>query len=76
MRLIEEERAKALKIGQRMVLQQFCIEKEADIKQEIDNIVNSDAHKELEISGFWELLEKWMTGFEIYLPSEIFEKYP
>jgi hypothetical protein len=30
----------------------------------------------LDIPAFEALLKKWMSGFEIYLPSKIFEKYP
>ena len=53
-----------MKIGQRIVLQQFCIEKDAEIKQEIETITGNEAQKnELDIPGFWKLLEKWMNGF-------------
>ena len=34
-KLIEQERLKTLKVGQRIVLQQFCQEKESEIKLEL-----------------------------------------
>lgn len=34
-KLIEQERVKSLKIGQRIMLQQFCQEKESEIKLEL-----------------------------------------
>jgi hypothetical protein len=30
----------------------------------------------LDVPGFEALLKKWTTGFDIYLPSDIFLKYP
>ena len=76
-KLIEQERIKLLKYGQRIVLQQFCIEKESEIKLELENINNNEAQlKALDVPGFEALLNKWMAGFDIYLPSEIFMQYP
>ena len=59
------------------MLQQFCQEKESEIKLELQNIANNDAQmKALDIPGFETLLKKWTTGFDIYYPSELFSKYP
>jgi hypothetical protein len=58
-------------------LQQFCQEKESEIKLELENIANNEAQmKALDIPGFESLLKRWTTGYEIYFPSDTFTKYP
>ena len=59
-----------MKIGQRMALQQFCIEKESEVKLELENIANNNEQMmALDIPGFTALLKGWMTGFNLYYPS-------
>lgn len=63
-KLIQQEMVKTLKIGQRIILQQFCQEKESEIKLELENIANNEAmYKALDIPGFETLLKRWTTGY-------------
>lgn len=32
--------------------------------------------KALDIAEFQELLKRWMMGYEMYIPSELFVRYP
>lgn len=58
-------------------MQQFCQEKESEIKLELENIANNDAQmKALDIPGFEALLKRWTTGFDICYPSDLFNRYP
>ena len=40
--LVEEEYVKCTKIGQRVLLQQYCCDKELDIKMEMDSIAANE----------------------------------
>ena len=74
---IKEERIKAFKIGQRVLLQNYCIEREAVFKNEFNNILKEDPkNQNLTDEAFQKILEICLKDFHLYIPSDIFSQYP
>ena len=59
-----------------MLLQQHCCDKELDIKMEMEAFINSEESKNLTKDSFMEIVDKWMTGFKLQEPSELFVEFP
>lgn len=57
MKMLHEERIKSFKMGQRILLQNYCIEKEAIFKNEFNQILKEEPQKqELSDEKFQEIL--------------------
>lgn len=75
--LVQEERSKCLKIGQRVLLQHYCCEKELEIKMELEAAINADQeNKNLKKEDFLDMCEKWMVGHKLSYPSDLFLEFP
>ena len=60
-----------------MFLQQFCIEREADIRQQIENYINNDLLAQtLTANAVEKLIDSWLKQFAFNQPSKIFIELP
>lgn len=74
---LKEETMRCNKISQRVSFQEYCIEKEEDIKTTIDNMLkNEEEIKKLSKNDVEELFEEWFHNFEIPQPTEYFFDNP
>lgn len=59
------------------MLQNYCLEREAIFKNEFNNILKEEPkNQNLTDEGFEKILETCLNDFKLYMPSEIFQKYP
>ena len=65
-------------IGQRMILQEYCIKKEIDMKVEMENYLNNiELNKTLDKNAVRKMAEIWLKDYQFYKPSlEVSQAYP
>lgn len=70
---LEEETKLCSMAGQRICLQQFCLDKEAEIKNQLETIMSSeDKYKSIQKDVVEKMIDNWMKGFSFNKPSNLF----
>jgi hypothetical protein len=59
--------------GQRICLQQFCLDKEGEIRSQLENIMgNEEKYKTVQKDVVEKMIDGWMKGFTFNKPSNLF----
>lgn len=75
-RKIRDEKFRCSLLGQRLALQQYCITKEAELKQQLDDYLTiEEKTKALTKEIVQEIIDKWLEGFKLTQPHEIFYEH-
>jgi len=77
-RQFEDEVLKCNIVANRMILQQFCINNQTAIKDEIEGIINNpDVNKKFVTKEkFEQLVARWLKEYQIIQPSDFFDEHP
>lgn len=73
-----EEKIKCDFVGQRMTLQQHCVNQKAQIAAIIDEKLTASEEilKQLNRQKVEEMIDQWMKGYVIHQPSDLFKAHP
>ncbi|KAM3135741.1 hypothetical protein pb186bvf_012138 [Paramecium bursaria] len=77
---IQQLRQEAMKchiIGQRLYLQQYCFDKDQEIKLQIDSyLTNEEQAKTLNKEVVTNLINGWLNEYKVFCPSQLFLEFP
>ncbi|CAK79302.1 unnamed protein product (macronuclear) [Paramecium tetraurelia] len=63
-------------VGQRLYLQQYCFDRDQEIKQKIDDYGQEDLAKTLTQQVVTNMINGWLKDYQVFKPSDLFLEYP
>ncbi|CAD8112864.1 unnamed protein product [Paramecium primaurelia] len=73
---LTKEAMKCHIVGQRLYLQQYCFDRDQEIKQKIDDYGQEDLAKTLTPQVVTDMINGWLKDYQVFKPSDLFLEYP
>lgn len=63
-------------LGQRLYLQQYCFDRDQEIKLQIDNYSTEEQAKVLTKELVTNMINGWLSEYKVFCPSDLFLEFP